>query len=66
MHEGQNHTPLGMKFLFSMMEASLYIRTRDGKKRAFRFPLIAGLNYKEVPLRKMETLKPPGYSRIMA
>jgi hypothetical protein len=55
-----------MKFLFSMMEASLYIRTRDGKKRAFRFPLIAGLNYKEVPLRKMETLKPPGYSRIMA
>ena len=37
VYEGQNHTPLGMKFLFSMMEASLYIQTRDGKEREIFF-----------------------------
>jgi hypothetical protein len=60
VHKGYKYAPLDMKLLSSMVETSLYIRTRDGKKRAFRFPLIAGLNNKEVPVQIMETLKLPG------
>jgi hypothetical protein len=60
VHKGYKYAPLDMKLLSSMIETSLYIRTRDGKKREFRFPVIMGLNNKEVPVRIMETLKLPG------
>jgi hypothetical protein len=60
VHKGYKYAPLDMKLLSSMAETSLYIRTRDGKKRAFRFPVVMGLNNKEVPVQIMETLKLPG------
>ncbi len=60
VHKGYKYAPLDMKLLSSLAETSLYIRTRDGKKRALRFPLIAGLKNKEVPVQIMETLKLPG------
>ena len=60
VHKGYKYAPLDMKLLSSMAETSLYIRTRDGKKRALSFPMIAGLENKEVPVRIMETLKLPG------
>ena len=31
VHEGYKYAPLDMKLLSSMVETSLYIRTRDGK-----------------------------------
>jgi hypothetical protein len=60
VHKGYKYAPLDMKLLSSLAETSLYIKTKDGKKRALRFPVIMGLNNKEVPVQIMETLKLPG------
>lgn len=50
VHKGYKNAPLDMKLLSSLAETSLYVWTRDGKKRAFRFLLIAGLKKKEVAI----------------
>lgn len=60
VHKGYKYAPLDMKLLSSLAETTLYIRTKDGKKRAFQFPLIAGLKNKEVAVQIMETLRLPG------
>ena len=57
VYEGYKYAPIDAQLISSMAETSLYLKTRDGKKRAFRFPAIIGLNNKEVPATIMETLK---------
>lgn len=60
VHKGYKCAPLDAKPLSSLTGNSLYIRTRDGKKRAFSFPAMARLQNKEVPVQTTETLKLPG------
>ncbi len=60
VHSGFKYAPVDMQLLSRLSETSLYIRTRDGKKRALRFPAMAGLKNKEVPVQVVETLKLPG------
>jgi hypothetical protein len=57
IYEGFEYAPIDIKLLSSMVETSLYIKTKDGGKKAFRFPVVLGLNNKEVPVEIMETLK---------
>ena len=37
MEEGFKYAPIDMQILSSMLETSLYVKTKGGKKRALRF-----------------------------
>ena len=57
IYDGFKYAPPDIKLISSMAETTLYIKTKDGKKREFRFANILGLDNKQVPVEIMETLK---------
>jgi hypothetical protein len=57
IYEGFKYAPVDAQLISSMVETSLYVKPKSGKKRAYQFPAIIGLNNKEVPVTIMETLK---------
>ncbi|MBU1670693.1 MAG: hypothetical protein KKF41_00015 [Actinobacteria bacterium] len=57
IYEGFKYALPDAQLISSMVETSLYVKTKDGKKRAFRFARILGLDNKQVPVDIMETLK---------
>jgi len=57
IHEGFKYAPPDMQLIASMAETPFYIKTKGGKKYEFMFPVIMGLQNKEVPVTIMETLK---------
>jgi hypothetical protein len=56
MEEGFRYAPIDMQLLSSMLETSLYLKTRDGKKRAMRFNRFIGYPNTEIPGRIVEAL----------
>jgi hypothetical protein len=57
IYEGFKYAMPDVQFISSLVETSLYIKTKDGKKRAFRFAKILGLDNKQVAVDIMEALK---------
>ncbi|MHB8896301.1 MAG: hypothetical protein ACYC99_14140 [Candidatus Geothermincolia bacterium] len=60
IYEGFKYAPVDAQLISRLVETSLYVKTKDGKKRAFRFPKILGLDNKQVPVEIMESLKIAG------
>jgi hypothetical protein len=56
INKGFKVAPIDVMMISKAMETSLYIKTKDGKKRALRFNAIAGYPNKEIPVRVIETL----------
>jgi len=57
IYDGFKYAPPDIKLISSMAETTLYVKTKGGKKREFRFPNILGLDNKQVPVEIMEALK---------
>jgi hypothetical protein len=60
MEEGFKYAPIDMQILSSMLETSLYVKTKDGKKRALRFGRFIGYPNTEIPGRIVEVLHGKG------
>ncbi len=60
IYEGYKYAPPDVALISQIAETSLYVKTKGGKKRAFRFPKILGLDNKQVPVTIMESLKLEG------
>jgi hypothetical protein len=60
MEEGFKYAPIDMQILSSMLETSLYVKTKDGKKRALRFSRFIGYPNTEIPGRIVEVLHGKG------
>jgi hypothetical protein len=56
MDEGFKVAPIDIQMISKLVETSLYIQTRAGKKRALRFSNILGYPNKEVPLQIIQAL----------
>ncbi len=57
IYEGFKYAAPDAMLISKMVETSLYVKAKGGKKRAFRFARILGLDNKQVPVTIMETLK---------
>lgn len=55
--ENFRYTAPDIALIQEFAETPLYVKTKDGKSRAFRFANIMGLDNKQVPVTIMETLK---------
>lgn len=56
MDEGFKVAPIDVQMISRLAETSLYIKVRDGKKRALRFNNILGYPNKEVPVQIVQAL----------
>ena len=56
MDEGFKVAPIDVQMISRLAETSLYIKVRDGKKRALRFNNILGYPNKEVPVQIIQAL----------
>jgi hypothetical protein len=57
IYEGYKYATPDVQLISRLAETSLYVKTKAGKKRAFRFPKILGLDNKQVAVDIMESLK---------
>jgi hypothetical protein len=56
LNEGFKVAPIDVQMISRLAETSLYIKIRDGKKRALRFSNILGYPNKEVPVQIVQVL----------
>jgi hypothetical protein len=58
IYEGCRYAPPDSRLLSRMAETPLYVKTRKGIKRCFRFSEVLGLDNRSVPVQIMEAVKP--------